>query len=183
VDILSTLQKLVEEHKAHALPADLRRALVDPLGTAVCQATQEMTAVEFTLQSAHQLPAPAVLGDIAAVLELSEPLQGVLIMSFSTRTAEALAARVFAEVHEVVTPALVQDCMGEIGNVIAGQGKALLHGTPYHYSFSAPTIQAAADLKLPAILDSVVLAFDSDVGDCALQFCLKRAAAPSAPGT
>ncbi len=65
--------------------------------------------------------------------------------------------------------------MGEITNVIAGQAKALLHGTPHHFSFSPPVVTGpSAGLKLPENMDSLVLAFDSDVGGCALQLCTPR---------
>jgi chemotaxis protein CheX len=150
--------------------------LVEQLATAVCQALVEMTGVEFTRRSAEDREAPAALGDIVATLELSGPFAGLLVMSFGTQAAEALAARVLAEVHEEVTPALVRDCMGEITNVIAGQAKALLKGTPYHFTFSAPVVVAAADFNPSAAsLGALVLTFDSAVGGCALQLCMPRA--------
>ncbi len=156
---------------AQEVSAELRQQLADPLCTAACQAIREMTGVEAALQSVHRRAAPAALGDIAAVLELSSSLNGLLVASFSTRTAEALARQVLADVQEELTPALVQDCMGEITNVIAGQAKALLHGTPQHFSFSPPLVQPGASLRLPESMDSLLLAFDSDVGGWALQLC------------
>ncbi len=149
------------------------RPQVEPLGTAVRQTLVEMAGVEVAVQSVHGREAPAALGDIAAVLELASARPGLLIMSFSTRTAQALAGYVLAEVHEELTPALVQDCMGEITNVIAGQAKALLHGTPHHFSFSPPVVHAGV-FKLPEDMTSIVLAFDSNVGGCALQLCTPR---------
>lgn len=153
---------------------ELRQQLAEPLSAAVRQTIGAMTGVEVALQSVHGREAPAALGDIAVVLELASARTGLLILSVSTRTAEALAGHVLAETHEELTPALVQDCMGEIANVIAGQAKALLHGTPHYFSFSPPVIQAGASLHLPAGMDSLVLAFDSDVGGCALQLCTPR---------
>jgi chemotaxis protein CheX len=153
---------------------EVRQQLAEPLGAAVRQTLSEMAGVEVALQSVHGRQTPAAQGDIAVVLELASARNGLLIMSFSARTAEALAGHVLAEVHEELTPALVQDCMGEITNVIAGQAKALLHGTPHHFSFSPPVIQTGASLKLPEGLESLVLAFDSDVGGCALQLCTPR---------
>jgi chemotaxis protein CheX len=167
-------KELLSRWQGREVAPEVRRQLAEPLSTAVCQTLGEMAGIEVALQSVHGRAAPAALGDIAVVLELSSARNGLLIMSFSTRTAQALAGQVLAGVHEELTPALVQDCMGEITNVIAGQAKALLHGTPHHFSFSPPVTQIAANLKLPEGMDSLVLAFDSDAGGCALQLCTPR---------
>jgi CheY-specific phosphatase CheX len=165
-------KELLARCQAREVDAEMRRQLADPLSAAVCQAIQQMTGMEMTLQSVQRRDRPAPLGDIVTVLELTSAVPGLLVMDFSTRTAQAFARQVFAEVQEEATPSLVQDCMGEIANVVAGQAKALLHGTPYHFSFSPPLVQPAQSVKLPESMASLVLAFDSDAGGCALQRCM-----------
>lgn len=167
-------KELLGRAQGREVAPELRGQLAEPLSTAVRQTLGDMAGVEVALQSVHGREAPAALGDIAVLLELTSARNGLLIMSFSTRTAQALAGHVLAEVREELTPALVQDCMGEITNVIAGQAKALLHGTRHHFSFSPPLIQTASSLKLPEGMESLVLAFDSDAGGCALQLCTPR---------
>ncbi|HZZ77344.1 MAG TPA: chemotaxis protein CheX [Gemmataceae bacterium] len=165
-------KELSSRCQAREVDAEMRRQLADPLSAAVCQAIRQMTGMEATLQSVHRREQPAALGDIVVSLELTSAVPGLLVMNFSTATAQAFARQVFAEVHEEPTPTLVQDCMGEIANVVAGQAKALLHGTPYHFSFSPPLVQPAQAAKFPESMSSLVLAFDSDVGGCALQRCM-----------
>lgn len=167
-------KELLGRCAARAVAPELVKQLAEPLSAAVGQTLAEMAGVEAALQSVHAREAPAALGDIAVVLELSSPQNGLLIMSFSTRTAQAFAGHILADAHEELTAALVQDCMGEVTNVVAGQAKALLHGTPHHFSFSPPVIHAGAGLTLPEGMASLVLAFDSDAGGCALQLCTPR---------
>lgn len=157
---------------AREVGAELTDALVEPLADAVRQALAEMAGIELVLQSAHLRDKPAALGDIDAVIELSSVQNGLLVMSFSSRSAKALAGKILADTQEELTPALVQDCMGEITNVIAGQAKAMLHGTAHHFTFSPPVVHAGNSASLPENLGSLVLAFDSDAGGCALQYCM-----------
>ena len=56
-------------------------------------------------------------------------------------------------------------------NVIAGQAKALLAGTPYHFAFSTPSVMTGADREIwprPGS-ECLVIAFDSDVGEVVLR--------------
>ena len=169
------LKELQTRCLAQPVAPELRAVLAEPLIVAVRQALADMTAADVVVRSVYQRSSPAALGDISAVLELSSPLEGVLILSFSTGTAAALEKRVLAEISADANPALLQDCMGEIANVVAGQAKALLGGTPYHFKFSSPLVSTADQkMNLRENLDSLTIAFDSDLGGLALQLCRNR---------
>jgi chemotaxis protein CheX len=86
----------------------------------------------------------------------------------------SLAGRALAGVTEELTEDIVRDCLGEIANVVAGQAKALLAGTPYHFTFSTPTVVAGGGHEGGATPGGgyLVVLFGSDVGDFALQLGL-----------
>jgi len=66
--------------------------------------------------------------NICADLRFTSGIEGSLVLIFPQRTAEALADRMLAGVSIDVGDQLIRDCAGEIGNVVAGQAKALLSG-------------------------------------------------------
>jgi CheY-specific phosphatase CheX len=86
------------------------------------------------------------------------------MMDFPEATAAALARRVLAEAAVELSTEMIRDCMGEVANVVAGQAKALLFGTPFHFTLSTPTVLAG---HAPVAGGSQVVVFDSDVGEFA----------------
>jgi chemotaxis protein CheX len=163
------LQELAAHCRAEPAPPAVRDQLVMPLITAVRQTLLEMAGVEVVVRSVYQRTPPTTLGDMSAVLALPTARAGSLILSFSALTAESLGRRIFAEVKSTLTPELIQDCVGEVGNVVAGQAKALLAGTPYHFNFSPPMIATTNGERFNRDATSVAIAFDSDIGNLALQ--------------
>src|SRR5262245_56499445 len=99
-------------------------------------------------------PAP---GELAAIVELTSAAVGALVVSFPRPTAEALARRMLTSVTEPLDDSLIQDCVGEMANVVAGQAKAMLADGPYRFDFSVP--MAAASRPLPDI-PCLVVAFN-----------------------
>jgi chemotaxis protein CheX len=155
--------------------AEVRDQLVEPLITATRAALGEMANTEVVVRVMCQNPGPQALGDISAVLRLTFASEGTLVLSFPERTATAFARRILTGVSAEVDEQLVRDCVGEIGNVVAGQAKALLAGTPYHFTFSLPRVVAGVDEFRPAPgLDCLMVAFNSEQGEFALRLFLKR---------
>jgi chemotaxis protein CheX len=164
------LQELQARCDIEPISADLRRQLAEPLVTAVQQTLSQMAGAEVIVVSTYQRAKPAGLGDVSVTLTLSQSLEGLLILSFSTSTAEALARRILADVAEQQDPAMVADCMGEIANIIAGQAKALLHGTPNHFVFSTPKVTFAEQgMVFKDGMTSLVIALECEQGAFALQ--------------
>ena len=151
---------------------DLRKQLAEPLVTAVEQTLSQMAGAEVTVRSAYQSSHPAGMGDLSVTLTLTQSLEGLLILSYSAGTAEALARRILADVAEQLDPAMIADCMGEIANIVAGQAKALLHGTPNHFLFSTPKITLGEEgMAFKEGMTSLVLALECEQGAFALQLC------------
>jgi chemotaxis protein CheX len=160
---------------AQPVPQEVREVLLEPFIAAACLTLREWAGTEAVPGVVYRDPLPRTLGDVSAVLHLALSSEGTLVLSFPARTAETLAARALAGVTEQVDPDLVHDCMGEVANVIAGQAKVLLHDTPYRFTFATPTILTGPGREIPPPgADCLVVVFDSDAGNFALQLCLKR---------
>ena len=78
-----------------------------------------------------------------------------------------------ADVTTELDEQLIRDCVGEIGNVVSGQAKALLAGTPFAFTFSLPEVVVGANHFQPASgQECLVVAFNSDQGEFSLRLLL-----------
>jgi chemotaxis protein CheX len=146
---------------------------------ATCTTLAEMAEVVANVREVYATSTPRCKGDVTVVLGLTPTPGAKLVLDFPGPTASALADRVLAEVGGTSDDALIRDCMGELTNVIAGQAKALLHGTSHAFAFSTPKIMSNRDL-LPGTAtgrEFLIAVFASIAGDFTLQLCpVERAA-------
>jgi chemotaxis protein CheX len=141
---------------------DTRNEFVEAFVAAVPFALREMASVEAIARDAHRAT-DAKFADLSAVIRLHALHgDGQLVLSLPQQTATALAQRILAEVADGIADDLVRDCMGEVANVVAGQAKALLVGSPAHFTLSTPVVRTGdlADLAT----ERWVIPFDSDAG-------------------
>jgi chemotaxis protein CheX len=118
----------------------MRDQLREPFVAAVSAALGEMAGVEAVARADDPKEHAELSGGISAVVELQSEVVGPLILRFPAATATALTARILAGVTDAVDSGLVRDCVGEIANVVAGQAKAMLAGTAYHFVFAVPRV-------------------------------------------
>lgn len=143
--------------------------LMGPFAEAVAITLREMAGVEAAARGAAPATGPGGFADISAVLRLSTGGEGYLVLSLPAATAAALAARILGDAVEP-DEAMARDCAGELANVIAGQAKAMLVGSPHHFTFGTPRV-AAGDPGLPPG-DRWVAEFVSELGEFSLHLCL-----------
>jgi chemotaxis protein CheX len=132
-----------------------------------------MASTDLIVCDVYQNPHHVASVEISAVLRLTCAAEAFLILSFPERTAAALATRMLAGVPAKIDEQLIQDCVGEIGNVVAGQAKTLLAGTPYDFAFSLPNVLVGVNTPPAPGLDCLVVDFDGDLGEFALRLFLK----------
>jgi hypothetical protein len=111
-------------------------AVLEPFTTGAGVALLEMAGLDGIVVG----PAGSVEpGPSAAIRLLADGPGGDrwLVLTVPTRTAQELARRVLAQ-DTPPEPAIVRDCIGELANVIAGQAKAALFGTPDHFRLTTP---------------------------------------------
>jgi chemotaxis protein CheX len=155
----------------------LRAQLLEPFITATTVTLREWTGTEAFVKGEGRMIRPGPRGDFAVVLPLRSTSEGLLVLHFPDATATALARRIFADAAKEYGRDMISDCLGEFANVLAGQAKALLFGTPYHFSLGTPRACSDAAPYLPSQpgLQGLVLRFDSDVGEFALQLFMELA--------
>jgi CheY-specific phosphatase CheX len=159
---------------------DVPDELLEPFITAVATTLREMAGVEVVVRDTLQAAGGEELADVSAALRLDADVSGWLILSFPLGTAAALAGRVLAGVEGEPDEGMIRDCARELLNVTAGQAKALLFGTPRHFSFSTPTVLTAIPSDVGAGWWAV--RFDSDAGDFSLCLCPPHTAAGTGGG-
>jgi chemotaxis protein CheX len=151
---------------------DTRTEVGGAFAEAVQVAFREMAATEPVLRDWSTAPGDEGVGDLCASLRVATATgEGYLVLSFCEQTAAMLAQRVLIEVAAEPDIAMIRDCVGEVLNVIAGQAKTLLHGTPYHFSLSTPIVGSEV-LVLAGEAPRWVAVFDSTLGRFSLHIHL-----------
>jgi chemotaxis protein CheX len=156
------------------VPGETRDKLLEPFISAACVTLREMAGTEVLAGSAHETRLENSLTDISAVLRLTSATDGFLVLSFPECTAYAVARRVLDGVTTELDESMIRDCVGEIANVVAGQAKALLAETPFHFAFSMPKVVVGPDpeLRPKQGQDCFVVTLTSDVGEFAMQLAV-----------
>lgn len=145
------------------LPAKVMQAF----SAAVVTALQEMTRTEAFPVS--QSTPPELAGDfVVAVMRLLRSVPGNLALAMTVETAERLTER-YLPLGTELTEEIVNDVVGEFANVIAGQAKTLLKGTPYHFLLSLPVAIRIPIAKQQA---GVLANFQTDSGQVQLYVAL-----------
>ena len=138
--------------------------LVEAFASAVPFALRELANVETVARDARRTTAPDPSADLFASIQLNASSgEGRLVLCFPAATATALARRVLAEVTDAPSEEMIRDCLGEVANVVAGQAKALLVGSPAHFTLSTPTVWARDAEQLAT--ECWEIPFASDVGE------------------
>jgi chemotaxis protein CheX len=158
---------------AEPVSAEIREKLLDPFIAATGAALGEMASAEVVVRAVSRGPGRHPSENICAELRFTSGIEGSLVLIFPQDTAEALAKRILVGVSSEVDPQLIRDCVGEIGNVVAGQAKALLAATPYHFTFSLPKVVYVEDFQAPPVPVCLVADFNCNSGEFALELFLK----------
>ncbi len=159
---------------AQPISAEIQENLLNPFIAAIQVSLAEMASTEVVVQGVSRGPGRHPSGHLCAQLRFTSGIEGSMALIFPKGTAEAFAKRMLADVSTEVDAQLIGDCVGEIGNVVAGQAKALFAATPYHFTFSLPKVADAEDFQPPPAPNSLVVAFSCDSGEFTLELFLKQ---------
>jgi len=140
--------------------------LVEAFSEAVPFALREMAGVEAVVRDSGPATTADGSADLAATVRLTTAVsEGRFTLSLPAATAAEMARRVLTGTTDDVSADLVRDCAGEVANVVAGQAKALLVGSPCHFALSTPTVRAGGPADPEA---GWVIRFESDAGPFAV---------------
>jgi CheY-specific phosphatase CheX len=128
------------------LPATPPPEVVEAFTSAAITALQELARVEaFSEPLPPALDAPISGPVVSAAIRLQRLIPGAMTLLLCAEAAAQLAARYLPE-GTVLTEDLIDDVAGEFANVIAGQAKTILKGTPYHFTMTTPVVSRGATL-------------------------------------
>ncbi len=155
---------------------EVREQFLEPFVAATSLAMSEWGKTDVGVKDVLHTTFDRSFGDLAAILRFKSESEDFIVLGVTQATAAGLARRVFEGVLENLDPAIINDCLGEMGNVISGQAKAILAGTPYQFSFSPPVVGFSDGAEIQAMKGKECLAimFASDLGDFAVQLLMKR---------
>jgi CheY-specific phosphatase CheX len=155
---------------------ETQEQILSAFATATEIVLRELARTEDAVVSAERRPDHQWIGDIAAIIDLTSANLDELILSMPVAVAETLARRILAETPATVDTDMIRDCVGETANGIAGQAKALLHGTPSRIAFSVPRIilPDSEEAGHRTNGDCLVLSCVCDVGEFAVQVRLRK---------
>ena len=122
---------------ASELPAEVADAFVAAMVTAL----QELVQLEaFSASADSPARCGGASGAICAAVRLARPVPSEMRLYLGVEFAARLAARYVGEDVEL-SAEMVDDMAGELANVVAGQVKTMLKGTPYHFMMTAPNVR------------------------------------------
>ena len=145
--------------------AILPQEVVNAFTAAALTTLQELIQVEAAADPDLQTPFAASPGPfVSATLTLMRSVPGTMSLMLTEETASRLAARYLPE-GTVLNQEMVDDVAGEFANVIAGQAKTVLKGSPYHYTISTPVVIRATNInQLNEAAKSLAMPLQSELG-------------------
>lgn len=161
--------------------SELRANLLDPFVEAARVTFSQMAQIDLNLVGMCERTDFRTTGDVSAVVGLVSPAEGSLVLSFSERAAQMLANRVLADVGIEPDDNLIRDCVGEVANVVAGQAKGALAGTPYYFVYAPPTVVAGRghEVRHRPGVPCLVIEFASSAGEIQLQLSVSASSEAS----
>jgi CheY-specific phosphatase CheX len=140
------------------VPVNPPPEVIEAFRSAAVTALQELTQLEasFELVAAAANSESSTL--VTATVRLARKVPGTMKLVLTEASASILAARYLPQETQL-TAEIVDDVAGEFANVIAGQAKTILKGTPYHYTLTTPIVtRHPPGPQLPTIEPRVLIA-------------------------
>lgn len=134
--------------------------VVEAFSAAAVTALEELVQIAAVLDDAPRAPHASDETCVLAAVRLARRLPGRLTLSLAVQTAEDLARR-YLPPGAPLTEAIIDDVVGEFANVIAGQAKTALHGTPYHYTLTLPSVVRTRAADIPPAASAFALRFET----------------------
>ncbi len=116
-----------------------------------------------------------MLGDVSGVMGLSGDASGSVVISMPGSLACLFVGKMLGEAPAKELNGEVCDGVGEIINMIAGQAKAMLVKTKYHFTISIPSVVSGTghEISHKKGTPNIVVLFETESGvDFAIQVCL-----------
>ena len=140
------------------------------------KATQEILAVMAGMDSAAGAPFVKknniAKGGISAIVRVTGDKTGTIAVSFSHSCAQALAKGMLGDDIQDIQHD-TQDAVGEVANMISGQGRAALVNMGLNLKGSPPTVIVGEGHAIRHISagPTIAIPFTTDHGEFTVEFC------------
>ena len=148
----------------HANAPDMPAAVVEAFTAATITAFEELTQLFISAGQPFMAGGDPVGFGVIAVIKLRKVTPGRLTLAFPQVVLAAIARRYLPADIEL-SQEIIEDTAGEFANVIAGQAKTALKGSPYHFGLSTPVVShGSSDHRSIHGIPSFARAFSTEVG-------------------
>ncbi len=171
-DLASALEKA--RAPAGGARPTLNVDFVNPFIAATCNLFRTMCGLEVKRKNLYLKSDYKMFGDISGVMGLSGQANGSVVISLPKALACAMVAKMLGEAPAPEINDAVRDGVAEIINMIAGQAKAELAGTKYHFTISLPSVVVGAghEIMHKKGTPNIVVIFGAGEHEFAVQVCL-----------
>ena len=126
-----------------AASADLPPEVIEAFSSSAVTALQELAQLEAIPTNSSAIGTTLAGDAVVAVVRLLRSVPGAMTLVLPPVLARRLSEGYLPAGTEL-TDEIINDVAGELANVIAGQAKTILKGTPYHFSLSIPVVSCRA---------------------------------------
>lgn len=155
---------------------------INPFIEATRNVFSTMCKMEIQRKSVFLKDDYKMLGDISGVMSLSGAAVGSVVVSMPADLACLVVGNMLGEAPAKDLTPDVRDATGELINMIAGQAKASLVKTKYHFTISIPTVvtEPGQEIEHQKGAANIVVLFEGGGYDFSLQVCLAPHDEPAA---
>jgi len=170
--LLQAIQSAQEEPRKRA--PSVKVAFMNAFIVAARNVFSTMCGMEIERKHLYVKEDHQMLGDVSGVMGLSGEAVGCVVISLPTSLACQIVARMVGEEPGTELNEDVRDGVGEIINMIAGQAKASLVSTSYHFMISLPSVVCGKghEISHKKGTPNIVVLFEAAGQTFAIQVCL-----------
>ncbi len=147
---------------------------INPFIDATRNVFQTMCGVEISRKKLFLKEDYRMMGDVSGVMGLTGTATGSVVVSLSKDLACTIVGKMLGEDPSNDLTDDVCDGVGEIINMIAGQAKAMLVKTKYHFTISIPSVVSGSshEISHKKGTPNIVVLFEALGQPFSLQVCL-----------
>ncbi|MBL4869057.1 MAG: chemotaxis protein CheX [Pseudomonadales bacterium] len=153
--------------------------VINPFITGLSDVLTNMTDIEFKINKIHLKTADDLPRTVTGFIDLSaETTKGSLAICFDRdvilEVYEKILGEAVIEINEDV-----EDCVGEITNMVCGTAKALLAAKGHQFELTTPSVILGDTTAIPHFQPKpiIVIPFSTEKGDIHIEVTIKTDAA------
>ncbi|MDR3211188.1 MAG: chemotaxis protein CheX [Planctomycetota bacterium] len=179
-DLIRSIRLAVQ--KGQATRPTVNVEFINPFIDAAKNVFSQMCQVEIKRKKIFLKDDYKMMGDVSGAMSLAGIASGSVVVSLPRELACMVVGNMLGEAPATDLTQDVKDAVGEIINMIAGQAKAALVKTRYHFTISIPNVitDPGQEIFHQKGAPNIVVLFEGAGFDFVLQVCLAPNDSPTA---